>query len=74
MEDPSDGSGYDTGNIGKREPTSVDTRAWDSANARLFASSVLILNPFGTIGLTTSIFFLLNSPVLVALFYMGQPP
>ena len=31
-------------------------------------------NPFGTIGLTTAIFFLLDSPVLVALFYMGQPP
>ena len=32
------------------------------------------INPFGTIDLTTSIFFLLNSPVLVALFYMDQPP
>ena len=31
------------------------------------------INPFGTIDLTTSIFFL-NSPVLVALFYMDQPP
>ena len=32
------------------------------------------VNPFGTMGLTTAIFFLLDSPVLVALFYMGQPP
>ena len=36
----------------------------------------MVLNPFGTIdiGLTMAIFFLLDSPVLVALFYMGQPP
>ena len=33
-----------------------------------------VINPFRTIGLTTAIFFLLDSPVLVALFYMGQPP
>ena len=33
-----------------------------------------IINPFGTIGLTTAIFFLFDSPVLVELFYMGQPP
>ena len=33
-----------------------------------------VINPFGTIGLTTAIFFLLDSPVLVAPFYMGQPP
>ena len=32
------------------------------------------LDPFGTIGLTTASFFLLDSPVLVALFCMGQPP
>ena len=32
------------------------------------------INPFGTISLTTAIFFLLDSPVLVELFYMGQPP
>ena len=30
------------------------------------------LTLFGTIGLTTAIFFL-DSPVLVELFYMGQP-
>ena len=34
----------------------------------------LFFNPFGTIGLTTAIFFLLGSPVLLALLYMGQPP
>ena len=33
-----------------------------------------VFNPFGTIGLTTVIFLLLDSPVLLALFYMGQPP
>ena len=32
------------------------------------------MNPFGTIGLTAAIFFLFDSPVLVELFYMGQPP
>ena len=34
----------------------------------------VLFNPFGTIGLTTAIFLLLDSPVLLALFYMGQPP
>ena len=34
-----------------------------------------LINPFGTIGLTTAIFVLFDSPVvLVELFYMGQPP
>ena len=41
---------------------------------RSLQSHYACLNPFGTIGLTTAIFFLLDSPVLVALFYMGQPP
>ena len=36
--------------------------------------SKFYINPFGTIGLTMAIFFLLDSPVLLALFYMGQPP
>ena len=40
----------------------------------LLMTGCMDLNPFGTIGLTTAIFFLLDSPVLVALFYMGQPP
>ena len=35
---------------------------------------IFFFNPFGTIGLTMAIFFLLDSPVLLALFYMGQPP
>ena len=34
----------------------------------------MVFNPFGTIGLATAIFFLFDSPVLVELFYMGQPP
>ena len=40
---------------------------------KYFCTSVNI-NPFGTIGLTTAIFFVLDSPVWVALLYMGQPP
>ena len=32
------------------------------------------INPFGTIGLTTAISFLLDSPVLLALLYTGRPP
>ena len=33
----------------------------------------MAINPFGTIGLTSAIFFLLDSPVLLALLYIGQP-
>ena len=33
----------------------------------------LFINPFGTNGLTTAIFFLLDSPVLLALLNIGQP-
>ena len=39
-----------------------------------FVTLFMGINPFGTIGLTTANFLLLHSPVLLALFYVGQPP